>query len=47
MIRDLLATVEYETNFFGSTRPRNFRVFMLKPGFNYYEDLEGPEKGED
>lgn len=43
----MLATVEYETNFFGTTRPRNFRAFVLKPGVSYYDDLLGPTRGED
>jgi len=46
-LRNMLATVEYETNFFGSTRPRNFRAYVLKPGVNYYQDLEGISKGLD
>ena len=44
--RELLATVEYETNFFGSTRPRDFKVYMLKPGIKYYE-LAGTKLGEE
>lgn len=43
-LRKLLATIEYETNFFGSTRPRNFKVFVLRPGVCYYNDLIGTKK---
>ena len=28
--RELLATVAYDTNFFGSPKPRNFTVYTLK-----------------
>lgn len=46
-LRNIMATVEYETNFFGNLRPRNFKVFILKPRLTYYKDLEGPIEGED
>ena len=38
-LRELLATVEYETNFFGSTRPRNFTTYILKKAVSYYKNL--------
>ena len=38
--RKLLATVEYETNFFGETRPRDLKVYLLKAGIKY-NALEG------
>lgn len=44
-IRYLLGTVEYEINVFGTTKPRNFKLYTLKPGFTYYENLVGPVKG--
>ena len=42
--RQLLATIEYETNFLGSTRPRDFQVYFLKTGVNYF-DLDGTKIG--
>lgn len=35
-IRELLATVQYQTEIFGQAKPREFKVFALKSGVNYY-----------
>ena len=39
-LRNLIATVEYETNLFQSGKPRAFKVYLLKKGISYY-DLSG------
>ena len=44
--RELLATVQYETNFLGSSRPRDFKAYVLKQGMKYYE-LAGTQLGEE
>ena len=44
--RELLASIVYETNFFGSSRPRDFKVYILKQGAKYY-NLRGAKEGED
>lgn len=44
--RELLATVEYETNFFGTTKPRDFNIYLLKEGAHYHR-LRGIKVGED
>ena len=44
-LRQLLATVEYEKNFFGETKPRNFKAYILKSGYSYYDDLLSTTRG--
>jgi hypothetical protein len=44
-VRKMIATVCYSTNFFGMSKPREFKVFMLKPNVDYYSHLEGTVMG--
>lgn len=39
--RELLATVVYKTELFGTGRPKEFTLFLKKPEYGYYRDLAG------
>ena len=43
--RELLATILYETNFFGVPKPRDFSVFTLKSEVSYNNNLYGVQLG--
>lgn len=39
--RQMIATIVYRTEILGSTRPRQFTVYLKKEEFKYYKDLKG------